>query len=321
MPQKPSAVFLDFATVGPGVDTSRIDALVESTYHNFSDPGEIAERLSGREIAMLNKANVSRAAIEAADRLRMIVIAATGCDNVDVDAAREAGIAVANVREYCSRSLAQHVFALILGLTQQVGLYDSLVRSGAWSRSRSFALFDYPIRELAGRTLGIVGYGALGQAVADIGQSFGMRVMIAQRPGTSGPPPAGRVPLAQVIEEADVLSLHCPLNDTTRHLLDAEAFRRMKKDAIVINTARGALIDQKALAEALRRGEIGGAGIDVLPVEPPPADHPLLEPGIPNLVLTPHIAWAAREARQRAIDQVAENIASFLSGSELRRLA
>jgi glycerate dehydrogenase len=201
-----------------------------------------------------------------------------------------------------------------------VGLYDSLVRSGAWSRSRSFALFDYPIRELAGRTLGIVGYGTLGRAVGGIGESFGMRILISQRPGDTGEPPPGRVPVGQLLEESDVLSLHCPLNEATRHLLNADAFRRMKRDAIVINTARGALIDQQALADALRLGEIGGAGIDVLPVEPPPPDHPLLARGIPNLVLTPHIAWAAREARQRALDQVAENIGAFLAGDALRRI-
>jgi glycerate dehydrogenase len=209
---------------------------------------------------------------------------------------------------------------LVLGLTQQVGLYDGLVRSGAWTRSRSFALFDYPIRELAGRRLGIIGYGSLGRTVAGIGESFGMELLIAQRPGTAGEPEAGRVPVDRVLAEADVLSLHCPLTDATRHLLDADAFRRMKKDAIVINTARGGLIDQDALADALRSGEIGGAGIDVLPEEPPPADNPLLERGIPNLIMTPHIAWAAHESRQRAIDQVVANVAAFLTGDSLRRI-
>jgi glycerate dehydrogenase len=320
MPSKPRAVFLDFATVGPGIDTGRLDALVDMEYHDFSRGAEVAARLEGREIAVLNKAPLAREAVAAAAKLRLIVLAATGSDNVDVAAARERGIAVANVREYCSSALAQHVFALILGLTQKVGPYDMLVRSGAWSRSRSFALFDYPIRELSGRKLGIVGYGTLGQAVGRIGEALGMELLISQRPGESGPPPQGRLPLATVLAEADVLSLHCPLNETTRHLLDAAAFRRMKRDAIVINTARGALIDQQALADALRTGQIGGAGIDVLPLEPPPADQPLLKRDIPNLILTPHIAWSAKEARQRAIDQVAENIEAWLGGRELRRI-
>jgi glycerate dehydrogenase len=280
----------------------------------------VAARLGDCEIALLNKARVSADMMAQAPQLKLITLAATGSDNVDVAAARAAGIAVANVRDYCSHAVAQHVFALILGLTQQVGLYDGLVRSGAWSRSRSFALFDYPIRELAGRKLGIIGYGALGSGVAQVGESFGMEILVAQRPGSTGACEPGRVPLQQVIAEADVLSLHCPLNDVTRHLLDADAFARMKQDAIVINTARGGLIDQQALAEALRTGQIGGAGIDVLPEEPPPADHPLLERGIPNLILTPHIAWAAREARQRAIEQVAENVGAFLRGENLRRI-
>jgi glycerate dehydrogenase len=320
MPSKPAAAFLDFATLGPGVDTAKLDQLARTRYYDFSDRDEISGRLRGCEIAMLNKAKLDRKTIAAAESLRLIVLAATGCDNVDIKAAKNAGIAVTNVRDYCSAALAQHVFALILCLTQQIARYDSLVRSGAWSKSRSFALFDYPIRELTGRNLGIVGYGALGRAVGSVGESLGMNLLVAQRPGTANEPTAGRVALDRVLAEADVLSLHCPLNDVTRHLLDAAAFRRMKRDAIVINTARGALIDQQALADALLSGEIGGAGIDVLPLEPPPADHPLLAPGIPNLIVTPHIAWAAREARQRAIDQVAENVASFLTGGELRRV-
>lgn len=320
MPSKPKAVFLDFATVGPGIDTAKLDALADVEYHDYSRAADISPRLAGREIAVLNKAPLGREAIAAAAELRLIALAATGSDNVDVAAARDRGVAVANVREYCSNALAQHVFALILGLTQKVGPYDMLVRSGAWSRSRSFALFDYPIRELGGRKLGIVGYGTLGQAVGRIGDSLGMELLIAQRPGESGPPPRGRLPLATVIAEADVLTLHCPLTEATRHLLDAAAFRRMKSDAIVINTARGALIDQQALADALRTGQIGGAGIDVLPLEPPPADQPLLKRDIPNLILTPHIAWSAKEARQRAIDQVAENIEAWLAGRELRRI-
>jgi glycerate dehydrogenase len=320
MSSKPAAVFLDFATVGPGIDTARLDALVDVEYHDFSSASEVAARLEGMEIVLLNKAPLRRESIEAAAKLKLIVLTATGCDNVDTAAARDKGIAVANVREYCSSALAQHVFALILGLTQKVGPYDMLVRSGAWTRSKSFALFDYPIRELSGRKLGIVGYGTLGQAVGRIGESLGMELLISQRPGEDGPPPAGRLPLATVIAEADVLTLHCPLTEATRHLLDAAAFRRMKRDAIVINTARGALIDQQALADALRTGKIGGAGIDVLPLEPPPADQPLLRRDIPNLILTPHIAWAAKEARQRAIDQVAENIEAWMAGRDIRRI-
>jgi glycerate dehydrogenase len=320
MRAKPSAVFLDFASVGPGVDTKKLDEVANLRYFDFSEPAEIGSRLEGAEVVLVNKTKIGQSLIEGAAGIRMIALAATGSDNVDVVAAKRKGVAVTNVRDYCSDGLAQHVFALILGLTHQIGRYAELVRSGAWSKSRNFAILDYPIRELAGRNLGIVGYGSLGQAVGRVGEGFGMKLLISQRPGTEGPPPPNRVSLERVIAESDVLSLHCPLTDATHHLLDTEAFSRMKRDALVINTARGALIDQQALADALRRGEIGGAGIDVLPVEPPPADDPLLAPDIPNLVVTPHIAWAAQEARQRVIDQLAENIESFLQGGDLRRI-
>lgn len=320
MPSKPAAVFLDFATVGPGLDTSSLDDVARVRYYDFSELSELSGRLADCEIALTNKTKIGPAVIEGAERLRLIAVTATGTDNVDSAAATKAGVAVTNVCDYCSDALAQHVFALILGMTQRIGQYTALVRSGAWSKSRSFALFDYPIRELAGLNLGIVGYGSLGQAVAKAGKGFGMKVLISQRPGTNGPAPEGRLPFERVLAESDVLSLHCPLTDATRHLLNAASFKKMKNDAIVINTARGALIDQQALAHALRTGEIGGAGIDVLPTEPPPADDPLLATDIPNLVLTPHIAWAAKEARQRIIDQVAENIRAFYHGDRLRRV-
>lgn len=320
MPSKPAAAFLDFATLGPGVETSRLDDVVSVRYFDFSEEEEIPSRLAGCEVALLNKSRLDRAQIESATTLRLIVVAATGSDNVDASAARDAGVAVTNVRDYCSAAVAQHVFALILGLTQQIGPYARRVGEGAWSASRSFALLDFPIRELAGRNLGIVGFGSLGGAVARIGEAFGMQVLVSERPGSDQSASSERVPFERVLEDADVLSLHCPLNDVTKHLLDADAFARMRPNAIVINTARGGLIDQDALATALREGEIAGAGIDVLPEEPPPPDAPLLAADIPNLIVTPHIAWAAREARQRVIDQAAENVASFYAGGDLRRI-
>jgi glycerate dehydrogenase len=319
MNSKPTAAFLDFATMGPDVETSALEQLVHANYFPFSDPEDIPERIAQAEIVLVNKARLNRAMIVGARQLRLIVLSATGTDNVDVAAAREHGVAVANIRDYCSTALAQHVCALILALTQHVGRYDALVKSGAWQQSKSFALFDYPIRDLTGRTLGIVGYGSLGQAAARIGGTLGMPVLVSARP-KSAVVPAGRVAFETLLEQADVLSLHCPLTDATRHLIGAPELKRMKSDAILINTARGGLVDDEALAAALRSGEIGGAGIDVLPVEPPPDDQPLLAPDIPNLILTPHIAWAARESRQRALDQVVENIADFLDGGKLRRV-
>ena len=321
MTAKPAAVFLDFSTMGPGVDTTALDALVDARYHDCTDLFEVESRLANCEIAILNKTKVNGEVIRASKRLRLITLCATGTDNVDVAAAKECGIAVANIRDYCSVSLSQHVFALILGLTQQIVAYDGLVRAGAWQNSRTFALLDYPIRELTGRTLGIVGWGSLGHAVAKLGEAFGMRVLIAARLGTPrNEVPADRVYFDDLLDQVDVLSLHCPLNATTKHMISTPQLKRMKNDALLINTARGGLIDSAALVHALRTGEIGGAGIDVLPTEPPPADQPLLEPGIPNLIVTPHVAWAAREARQRGLDQVTENIADFLRGGKLRRI-
>jgi len=291
-------------------------------YHDFSAPSEVVARLAGCELAIVNKCAIGGDAIRAAKRLKLIALTGTGSDNVDVAAASQCAIAVANTRGYGTSSVAQHVFALILELTRQIGGYAALVRRGAWQESRMFALLDYPMRELDGLTLGIVGSGTLGQAVARLGECFGMRVAFAARPGTArAEVPAGRVHFDELLAQADVLSLHCPLTPATRNMIGAAQLKRMKRDALLINTARGGLVDGEALAAALRAGEIGGAGIDVLPTEPPPAGHPLLEPGIPNLVVTPHIAWAAREARQRALDQVTENIADFLRGGSLRRIA
>jgi glycerate dehydrogenase len=321
MSVKPKAVFLDFATLGPSVDTGALDRLLDVAYHPYSSNAEVAERVRGREVVIVNKAQVSADAIAGADRLRLIVLSATGTDNVHTQAARERGIAVANIRDYCSTSVVQHVFALVLNLTQRIGDYDALVRSGAWQSSRSFALFDYPIRELTDRNLGIVGYGSLGRAVADLGRSLGMRVLVSARPGAAAEQiPGDRVPFDALIEQVDVLSLHCPLNETTHHLIGRRELQRMKRDALLINTARGGLVDSVALVDALKAGEIGGAGIDVLPVEPPDADQPLLAADVPNLIVTPHVAWAAREARQRALNQVVENVEHFLGGRSLRRV-
>lgn len=321
MPAKPKAAFLDFATLGPNVDTGRLDALAEVSYYACSEPEEIGTRLAGCEIAILNKAKLDGDAIRGSRKLKLVTVVATGTDNVDLDAAKERGVAVTNIRDYCSTAVVQHVFALVLGLTQRIESYHELVRAGAWQRSPTFALFDFPIRELAGRTLGIVGWGSLGQAVGRLGRCLGMQVAVSARPGTSAAEiPADRQPFEMVLERADVLSLHCPLTAATRHLIGAAELQRMKSDALLINTARGGLIDGDALVRALCDREIGGAGIDVLPEEPPPPEEPLLRGDIPNLIVTPHIAWAAQESRQRALDQVTENVAEFLGGRRLRRV-
>ncbi|MFP6829942.1 MAG: D-2-hydroxyacid dehydrogenase [Gammaproteobacteria bacterium] len=312
------AAFLDYGTLGPGIDTASLDQLVEVEYYDYSPPNEISGRLRDVEIGIVNKARVDAATMVANPGLKFIVLAATGSDNVDLQTARQRSIAVANIRNYCTPAVVQHVFALILALTRQLKGYQTVVNAGAWQRSNTFALFDFPIRELTGKTLGIVGYGSLGRGVADVGRAFGMEVLIAARPGA---PAENRIAIDALLEQADVLSLHCPLTDSNRHMIGKSELASMKPDALLINTARGALIDSAALVEALRSGGIGGAGIDVLATEPPTDEEPLLAADIPNLILTPHIAWTASESRQRTLDQVAENVKDFLDSGELRRLA
>jgi glycerate dehydrogenase len=229
---------------------------------------------------------------------------------------------VANVTGYATASVSEHVFALMLALKRRLPGYQRLVAAGQWQRSHQFGLLDFPITELAGRTLGIVGYGELGQAVARVAEAFGMSVRIASRPGIKAdtPPQAGRVVLNQLLTEADILTLHCPLNDNTRNLIGANELALMKSDAVLINTARGGIVDEQALADALRSGQIGGAAVDVLSQEPPVSGNPLLAADIPNLIVTPHIAWASRESRQRLIHEIAINIRAWMRGEDRNRL-
>jgi len=318
MTTRKRASFLDFATLGPGIDTAALDALADVQYFGSTRPDVMAERIHGANIAIVNKARIDAEMIRATPTLELIVLAATGSDNVDVAEAKRRGIGVANIRNYCTAAVVQHVFAMVLSLTRKLKEYQAAIYAGAWQSSETFALFDFPIQELTDKQLGIVGFGSLGKGVATLGRCLGMNVLVSERPGGGSEP--GRVPFDQVLEQADVLSLHCPLNDATRGLIGAAELARMKPHALLVNTARGALIDSAALVAALHQGTIGGAGIDVLEVEPPRGDEPLLAPGIPNLILTPHIAWTARESRQRALDQVAENIADYLAGGTLRRL-
>ncbi len=321
------AAFLDFDSLGPAdIDASALAALLPGIrLYPETTPAEVAERIRDREIVIVNKVRLGTEQLAGAPALRLICLAATGADNVDLGSVRARGIALSNIRDYCTASVVQHVFGLLLSLTLKLPEYAGLVAAGGWTRSRHFCLLDHRSRELAGKTLGIVGLGTLGSAVARLGAAFGMEVIAAARaaPATPGTGPAGRVPrrpLAQLLAEADVVSLHCPLTPATRHLIDREALARMRRDAVLINTARGGLVDTAALADALRAGQLGGAGIDVLPEEPPGAREPLLAGDIPNLIVTPHIAWAAAEARQRALDEIVANIQAFRRGERRNRL-
>ena len=314
------AVMLDWATMGPDLDISEMQALLPDLeiYDETSDE-EIAKRIAGAAIVLGNKVMISESLFAGAPEMRFIGLTATGTDNIDLESARRHGVAVANIRGYCTESVAEHVFGCLLTLTHNLQGYVSDVRSGAWQEASNFCMLTRPIRELSAMTLGIVGYGQLGKGVARVGKSFGMEVIVAARPG-SDKVPDDRVSLAELLARADVISLHCPLTDATRGLFGADQFRAMKKTAILINTARGALVNSQALADALKKGEIAAAAVDVLPTEPPVDGDPLLDYAGDNLMVTPHIAWGTLEARQAAIDELTANIAAFLDGRERNRV-
>ncbi len=315
-------VFLDVATVDRGdLDLAALEGVLPQwRAYAATAPAATAERIGAAAVVISNKVVLDAPALHAAPDLRLVCVAATGTNNVDLDAARARGIAVCNVRAYATSAVVQHVFALILALATRLPQYQQAIRAGRWAHSEHFCLFDFPIREIAGKTLGIVGYGELGRAVARVAEAFGMHVLIAQRPGDARPV-AGRLPLTELLPQVDVLSLHCPLTAHTRGLIGEKELAAMKPDAVLINTARGGIVDETALAAALRAGRLGGAGIDVLSEEPPRRGNPLLAPDIPNLIVTSHIAWASREARQRLVDEIVENIRAFLAGSPRNRVA
>ena len=306
--------------MGAGLDLGELESLVdELVVYDQSPHDTVAGRIAGADIVFTNKIRLTRELLDAAPELKFIALTATGTDNIDTACAQEHGIAVANIRHYCTQSVVEHVFGVLLVLTHSLPRYHDSVRAGDWQRSTDFCMLHYPVRELSAMTLGIVGFGALGQGIARIAREFGMTVIVAARPGT-GSVSDGRVGFDELLAESDVITLHCPLTDETRELFGAREFRAMKKNAILINTARGGLVDSQALADALANGEIGGAAIDVLPKEPPVDGDPLLDYRGDNLLLTPHLAWATDEARQNAIDELVANTRAFLRGEERNRV-
>lgn len=314
------AVLLDWDTMGPDLDIGEMRTLLPALeVYGDTRPDQTIGRIGDAAIVLGNKVGLTARVFEACPSIRYVGLTATGTDNVDIAAARQHGIAVANIRAYCTQSVVEHVFGCLLDLTHSLGRYSRDVRRGAWSQAENFCLITHPIRELSSMTLGLVGYGELARGVERMARAFNMEVLIAARPGTDDVPP-GRVALDELLARADVISLHCPLNDVTRGLFGAAQFAKMKNTALLINTARGGLVDSQALADALRNGDIAGAAIDVLPKEPPVDGDPLLDYQGDNLIVTPHIAWGTLQARQNAIDELTANVRAFLAGEKRNRV-
>ncbi len=313
-------VFLDLGSVDNGdLDGRALDhSLPGWTWYEFTEPAEVGERIRQAEVVVSNKCVLDRNILLQAPELRLIAVAATGTNIIDIEAAAELSIAVCNVRDYATRSVAQHVITMILNLVTAQPFYGRRVRRGEWSAGRQFSLHDQTIRELQTLQLGIVGHGVLGRAVANLARTMGMNVLVAERRGCD--PRPDRLGFEDVVRNADVISIHCPLNDDTRGLFDRRVLGMMKKDALLVNSARGGIVVEQDLADSLRAGEIAAAAVDTLSVEPPPPDHPLLAPDIPNLVITPHNAWASKPARQTCIDQLALVITSFQRGQPINRV-
>ena len=304
-------VFLDRASLKAKV--RKPSSATEYVEHEKTAVDEIVPRLAGAAVAIVNKVPMRAETLRQLPGLKMIAVAATGYDVVDVAYCREHGIAVANIRNYAVHTVPEHAFAMILALRRNLLAYRQDVENGVWNKSDQFCFFTHDIGDLHGSTLGIVGEGAIGQGTAAIGRAFGMRVLFADH----APPKMEGVvftPFEQVLAEADVISLHCPLTPATRNLIDLEAFRKMKRNAILINTARGGLVDEAALIRALDEGLIAGAGFDVLTVEPPKNGHPLLDLRRTNFILTPHVAWASDGAMQFLADQLIDNIERWSAG-------
>ncbi|WP_374583784.1 D-2-hydroxyacid dehydrogenase [Pseudoduganella sp.] len=285
-----------------------------------STAAEAVERLQGATIAISNKVPLRADTLAALPALKLIAVAATGTDNVDLAAARERGIVVSNIRGYAHAAVPEHTFALILALRRQLLAYRADIEAGLWEQSPRFCLFHHPIRDLHGSTLGLLGYGALGQQVAHLGRAFGMEVVVHTRTPTDDPG-VRNVGWDELLATSDVLSLHAPLTDATRNIIGAAELARMKPSSILVNTARGGLVDEAALADALQRGVIAGAGFDVLSKEPPLPDNPLLRLRLPNFLLTPHSAWASGQAMQGLADQLIDNIEAFVAGRPANRVA
>jgi glycerate dehydrogenase len=304
-----SIVFLDRSTLEANIRVRTPDFPHTYKAYDVTTPDQVVERLRDATIAIINKVPLREATLAKLPNLKMIAVAATGTDVIDKAYTKAHGVVISNIRNYAFNTVPEHVFALAFALRRNIVAYVEDVRAGRWQQSDQFCFFDHPIRDMRGSTLGIIGYGALGKAVGKVAEAFGMTVL----PYDVFPQP-GLVELDRLIRESDVITLHTPLTPETKNMIGAREFDMMKKDALLINTGRGGLVDEVALAEALTAGKIGGAGFDVLTVEPPKQGNILLDFRLPNLIITPHVAWASREAMQILSDQLIDNIEAFAAG-------
>ncbi|MFF7705930.1 2-hydroxyacid dehydrogenase [Pseudomonas sp. NPDC007930] len=312
------AVFLDHSSLDLGdLDLAPLRQVFSALHlHASTEPADTAARLAGYGVAISNKVLIDAQALAANPQLKLILVSATGTNNVDLAAARAQGVTVCNCQGYGTPSVAQHTLMLLLALATSLPQYQQAVAAGQWQKAKQFCLLDFPIVELEGKTLGLLGHGELGSAVARLAEAFGMRVLIGQLPNR--PARDGRLPLSELLPQVDALTLHCPLNEHTRDLIGAAELALLKPGAFVINAGRGGLVNEQALADALRSGHLGGAATDVLTTEPPAAGNPLLASDLPRLIVTPHSAWGSREARQRIVGQLADNAGAFAEGRALR---
>ncbi|WP_305806846.1 D-2-hydroxyacid dehydrogenase [Stenotrophomonas sp. YIM B06876] len=306
--------FLDRSTLSPETTLRLPSFKHELVCYENTHPNEVAQRISDADIVITNKVKLSAEALQQAPKLKLVAVAATGTDNIDLNACAQLGITVSNIRNYAGNTVPEHAFALMFALRRSICAYRESVNAGKWQESGQFCYFDYPIRDLAGSTLGIIGDGALGNAVATIARALGMKVLFSAFKGLSG---MGSLytPFDDVLARSDIITLHCPLTAQTRNMIGAEEFEKMSRKPLLINTARGGLVDEEALAKALRSGQISGAGFDVVSAEPPPAEHPFMALlDMPNFILTPHVAWASQEAIQGLADQLVDNVEAFVRG-------
>jgi glycerate dehydrogenase len=313
-------VFLDLDSVDIGdLDLGVLKtSLPDWQFNPMTTDNDVISTLQGATVAVSNKVVLDADLISQLPQLKLICIAATGYNNVDLEAARKHNIAVCNVTAYATSSVKQHVFRLILALAGQLKQNTDAVRNGQWSKSPYFCLLDHPPVELTGKTIGIIGYGELGKAVAELAKQFGMNVLIAKRDAHDDRP--GRISLDALLPRVDILSLHCPLSDNNRNLIGAHELSLMRQDALLINTARGGLVDEAALLNALSSQQLGGAALDVLAHEPPTPDDALINANLDNLIITPHIAWASQQSRQKLLNEVAANVQAYLNGKRRNRI-